>query len=213
MVVQVVINVPSSQVDQEYTYLLPDAMSSYAQIGSRVKVPFGDANRVVMGYIISVQENANYLGEMKSVYEVIDYHPLITTVQIELAKAIKDDAICPLIRILNLMIPKAMILKTNKYLTIQNYMAIDASLAKLFMEKETIPYTMKLSPFDHIIAKEIQKGNIKLGYDAMPRTHHKFVDKYVMNPSAIYQEIAELKSEKQKEFLSLAKDESEAKRS
>lgn len=207
MVVQVVINVPSSQVDQEYTYLLPDAMSSYAQIGSRVKVPFGDANRVVMGYIISVQENANYLGEMKSVYEVIDYHPLITTVQIELAKAIKDDAICPLIRILNLMIPKAMILKTNKYLTIQNYMAIDASLAKLFMEKETIPYTMKLSPFDHIIAKEIQKGNIKLGYDAMPRTHHKFVDKYVMNPSAIYQEIAELKSEKQKEFLSLAKDE------
>lgn len=207
MVVQVVINVPSSQVDQEYTYLLPDEMSSYAQIGSRVKVPFGDANRVVMGYILAIQASTEYPGEIKTVCEVVDYRPFITSIQIELARKIKDDAICPLIRILNLMLPKSMVLKTNKYLTIQNYMAVDASLAKLFTEKETIAYTTKLSSFDKIIAKEIKRENIKLGYDAIPKVNHKLVDKYIVNLNVLYHEITELKSEKQKEFLSFAKDE------
>lgn len=207
MVVKVVINVPSSQVDQEYTYLLPDEMSSYAQIGSRVKVPFGDANRVVMGYILVIQENADYLGEIKSVCEVVDYRPFITPIQIELARKIRDDAICPLIRILNLMLPKAMILKTNKYLTIQNYMAVDATLIKLFAEKETILYTTKLAAYDKIIAKEIQKKNIKLGYDAIPKTNYKLIDKYIVNLDVLYHEMSNLKSEKQKEFLSFAKDE------
>ncbi|MCM1260236.1 MAG: primosomal protein N' [Prevotella sp.] len=207
MVVQVVINVSSSQVDQEYTYLLPDEMSSYAQIGSRVKVPFGDANRIVMGYILDIQENMTYTGEMKSVCEVVDYYPLITSIQIELAKKIKDDAVCPLIRILNLMIPKAMVLKTNKYLTIQNYMAVDATLAKLFVEKETIPYTSKLSAYDTIIAKEIKKGNIKLGYDAIPKANHKMIHKYVVNQAVLDYEMSNLRSEAQKEFLSFAKDE------
>ena len=207
MVVQVVINVPSSQVDQEYTYLLPDEMSSYAQVGSRVKVPFGDSNRVVMGYILTIQSSTEYSGEIKTVCEVIDYHPFITPIQIELARKIKDDAVCPLIRILNLMLPKAMILKTNKYLTIQNYMGIDATLAKLFTEKEIIPYTTKLSSFDKIITKEIKKENIKLGYDAIPKVNDKLVDKYIIDLNVLYHRITELKSEKQKEFLSYAKDE------
>ena len=64
--------------------------------------------------------------------------PVITPLQLELAKYLKDDTICPLIRILNMMVPSALQLKTYKYLVVKDSSRIDADLIELFAGETVI---------------------------------------------------------------------------
>lgn len=207
MIVKIVINVASSNVDQEYTYILPKELEANAKIGSRVIVSFGNANRLVMGYILDIANDSEYIGDLKEIEEILDYEPLISMEQIELAKKIRDDVICPLVRILNLMIPNALVLKTNKYLTIMNYKEIDAQLTSLFTKSDTIKYTKSLWHLDNKIAREVKKGNITISYEAKPITKKKYIYKYLISPTFTYQNYRLLKSERQIEFIEKIKDE------
>ena len=116
MFVSVVINVTSSNVDQMYEYALPNDIAPYINIGARVNVEFGIGNRLVMGYVLDVYEERKFKGEIRPIIELLDLKPVITPLQLKLAEYLKDDTICPLVRILNLMLPSALNLKTYKYL-------------------------------------------------------------------------------------------------
>lgn len=201
MIAKVVVNVPSSNTDQFFDYSLPQEFSEFAKIGARVKVPFGDGNREIMGYILDINETSLYFGTLKNIIEVVDYEPVLSEKQLQIANFIKEDTASPLVRILNLMIPDALKLKTKKYLTIIDYQAVDARLVELFNQDKMIEYTEKCRPYDNIIAKEIKKQNIVVSYDALEITKDKLVDKYVLNPNFTYQNYANLKNLKQREFL------------
>lgn len=201
MVVKVVINVSSSNVDQEYTYLLPKELETTTKVGARVIVGFGSSNRLVMGYIVDICPDTTYGGSLKEIEQVLDYEPLISAAQIELAKKIRDDTICPLVRIFNLMLPNALIVKTSKYLTLINYQAVDERIARLFSNSDTILYTKTLWPLDSTIAKEVKHNNILVSYEAKPKTKVKTVNKYLINSVFTYANRNTLRSEKQREFL------------
>lgn len=201
MIASVIVNVSSSNTDQIYDYLLPKEFVSFAQIGSRVKVAFGKSNRQVMGYILKLSNETSYNEELKEILEVIDYEPVLTKEQIELARFIKEDAICPLIRIFNLMIPDALKLKSKKYLTVNNYQQLDAKLIDLFNNNETIEYTNNIKSYDTTIAKEVKKGNIIVSYDAIQQTKEKLITKYLLNPTFTYKNFNQLRSKRQKDFL------------
>lgn len=201
MIANVIVNVPSSNTDQIYDYMLPEEFETFAKVGSRVKVAFGQADRQVMGYILKLSAETTYQNELKNIIEVIDYEPVLTKEQIELAKFIRDDAVCPLIRILNMMVPEALRLKSKKYLTVKNYKEIDAKLIDLFQNSETIEYTSSLKSFDSAIAREVKKGNILVSYDAVQQTGEKLVTKYLLNPTFTYKNFNLLRSERQRNFL------------
>ena len=114
MIAKIVVNVSSSNVDQTYDYKIPSEMVSFAKVGSRVKVGFGPSDRVVMGFIMELRDEPTYEGSLKDVIEVVDYEPVLTKMQLELAEKIRDDAICPLIRILNQMIQNYKIFNYQK---------------------------------------------------------------------------------------------------
>ena len=201
VIAKVVVNVPSSNTDQFYDYILPDEFVNFAKVGSRVKVPYGPANREIMGFIMELIDNSSYRGDLKEITEVVDYEPVINDELIDVAKFIKEDAVCPLIRILNLMIPDALKIKTKKYLAMLNYKEIDARLIDIFSKKEMIEYTPELKKFDSIIAKEVQKGNLKVTYEAKQIVKDKMITKYILNKNYTYQNFKDLKRESQKEFL------------
>ncbi len=201
MIAKIVVNVSSSNVDQTYDYKIPSEMVSFAKVGSRVKVGFGPSDRVVMGFIMELRDEPTYEGSLKDVIEVVDYEPVLTKMQLELAKKIRDDAICPLIRILNQMIPNALVLKTTKYLTIKNYQAVDASIAQLFKDNEKIPYQNSLKSYDSKIAKEVANNNIEVSYQANQLCTDHYVKKYLINPTNAYKYINDLRSKKQKDLI------------
>ena len=52
MISRVVVNNPSSNVDIKYDYEVPASLVDIIKIGTRVKVPFGNGNRALMGYVV-----------------------------------------------------------------------------------------------------------------------------------------------------------------
>lgn len=201
MIAKVIVNIPSSNIDQLFDYLIPPEFCDFASVGSRVRVPFGDANRQIMGFIIELKDESTYIGDLKEIIEVVDYEPVLTKEQLAIANFIKADAICPLSRILNLMIPDALKLKTKKFLTVVNFKDLDAELIQLFEQNETILYKENFKKYDNRIAKEVKKGNIVIRYEALQTVKEKMVTKYVLNPSFTYRNFDRLKSDLQKDFL------------
>ena len=57
---QVVVDVPTMQTNQPYTYLIPDRLVEIAQAGMRVIVPFGSGHREVQGFIVGKSLIQNY---------------------------------------------------------------------------------------------------------------------------------------------------------
>ena len=153
MVASVVINVSSSNVDVAYDYIVPEELQSLIKIGCRVKVPFGNSNRTLMGYVVDLKDNIETTYELKLIVELIDLEPVITKEKLELAKYIKEDTLCPLIRILNLMVPEILHLKPVQYLNVINYNELDANLADVLGGKNIVPYSAKLAKYSYKIKK------------------------------------------------------------
>ena len=163
----VIIDNPSSQVDYQFDYVIPDNMN--VLIGTRVKVPFGMGNRPTLGIVLDISDKTAYLGEIKPILEVLDERPILTQVQIELAKNIKLETISPMSRILNLMIPEGLRLQTIKYYEVINGSNLDANLLNLFNGERLVKVTPKFKDFDRQIKTAINSGDIVIRYDAVQK--------------------------------------------
>lgn len=194
MFANVIINVSSSNVDVSYDYIVPENMSSLIKIGCRVKVPFGPTNRALMGYVISLSDETGYEGNLKEIIELVDIAPVISSKKIELAKYIKEDTICPLIRILNLFVPEILQLKPVKYLKVRDYNLLDARLANLFSGKEIIEYNKKIEEYSSIIKKSIDEGILEISYDAIGSSPIKYINKYILNEKEYFNNLDNLRS-------------------
>lgn len=205
MIASVVVNVKSNNVDYAFTYSIPENIIPLIKVGSRVKVPFGQSNRLLMGYVLELKDELSTM-ELKDIVELVDIEPVLSEKQIELAKFIKEDTICPLIRILNVMVPSSLQLKSKKYLNIVNYDDLDANLATILGGKQVVEYTSRLSSFSYQIEKAIEKGLITISYDAIQQTKEKYTSKYQLNIHAFYDNISAF-SQNVQDGLLLLKDE------
>ena len=52
MFVNVIVNVPSSLVDKVFEYHVPEYLKDFICVGSRIKISFGEADRLLHGFII-----------------------------------------------------------------------------------------------------------------------------------------------------------------
>ena len=182
MILKVIIDNPSSQVDQEFDYnYISDANNADGLIGCLVKVPFGESNRATQGIITGISEESAYLknqGKLKDIIEIIDDEPILSKEDIELARYIKTQAICPMSRIFNMMIPHALRLKETKYLNILDSTNLDANLLMMFNGKLTVPYTVRFNKYKDIIKKAINNNYLEIVYDLNPKKINKY-EKYV----------------------------------
>lgn len=206
MFASIVVNVTSSNVDQLYEYYVPNDIAPYIQVGSRVNVEFGDANRLVMGYVLDVYEEKRFEGETKAISELLDLKPVITPLQLELAKYLKDDTICPLIRILNMMVPSALQLKTYKYLVVKDSSRIDADLIELFAGETVIEVNSKLNGYSNKIQREIKNGTIEISYETKQTVKYRYVAKYVVNYDNYFKYKDTIKNPLKLDFLEQYKD-------
>lgn len=104
-VAKVVLNRP---LLTEFHYIVPEALREWIGPGQRVKVPFGRGNRSIVGYCVCVipaaelEENSI---KLKSIIEVIDKEPLISSKMLELTKWISDYYLCGWGQVLEGVIP------------------------------------------------------------------------------------------------------------
>ncbi|HAP4713924.1 primosomal protein N' [Enterococcus faecalis] len=120
-VAKVIVDVPTMQTDQPFTYLVPENLNEQLAVGMRVEVPFGNGNRHVQGFVLAVEPvAATVLDEtnvqLKELVAVLDLKPVLNTEMLALADYMKGKTFAFKITCLQTMLPSVMRADYQKYI-------------------------------------------------------------------------------------------------
>ncbi|OTP06884.1 primosomal protein N' [Enterococcus sp. 10A9_DIV0425] len=105
----VIVDVPTMQTDQAFTYLVPSEMEQVIQVGMRVAVPFGNGNRQVQGFVVALQVSEQQgEHELKPIVQVLDLAPVVNQELLMLADYMKTITYAFKITCLQTMLPSVM---------------------------------------------------------------------------------------------------------
>ena len=99
MYVSVALNIPA---DRLFSYKVPENLTSAAQVGKRVFVPFGGRKRT--GFIVSTSSTCD-LADVKPISEVLDDEPLFDQDDLKFYQWISNYFLYPLGKTLAELIP------------------------------------------------------------------------------------------------------------
>lgn len=120
-VAKVIVDVPTMQTDQPFTYLVPENLKEQLAVGMRVEVPFGNGNRHVQGFVLAIEPMAaTVLDEtnvqLKELVAVLDLKPVLNTEMLALADYMKEKTFAFKITCLQTMLPSVMRADYQKYI-------------------------------------------------------------------------------------------------
>ena len=120
-VAKVIVDVPTMQTDQPFTYLVPENLNEQLAVGMRVEVPFGNGNRHVQGFVLAIEPMAaTVLDEtnvqLKELVAVLDLKPVLNTEMLALADYMKEKTFAFKITCLQTMLPSVMRANYQKYI-------------------------------------------------------------------------------------------------
>ncbi len=135
-----------------FTYQIPDELIEAAQIGVRAVAPFG--KRILTGYIINLVETPQLKDEkIKSIYDVLDSHPIFTKESLKFYEWISDYYLCTLGEALKNSAPYGLDVETKKKI------ASDKNFCKDLLEKEKNKKSSKAKILEVLCEKEILNIN------------------------------------------------------
>ncbi|HAP3788998.1 TPA: primosomal protein N' [Enterococcus faecalis] len=120
-VAKVIVDVPTMQTDQPFTYLVPENLNEQLAVGMRVEVPFGNGNRHVQGFVLAIEPMAaTVLDEtnvqLKELVAVLYLKPVLNTEMLALADYMKEKTFAFKITCLQTMLPSVMRADYQKYI-------------------------------------------------------------------------------------------------
>ncbi|EOT39079.1 primosomal protein N' [Enterococcus columbae] len=114
---EVIVDVPTMQTDQPFTYLIPDSLRKVIAIGMRVEVPFGNGNRHVQGFVVGLKTSTSQqmdsldLVSLKSIVRCLDLQPVLNQELLAIADYMQEVTYAFKITCLQTMLPA--LLKAN----------------------------------------------------------------------------------------------------
>ncbi|MCK8638211.1 primosomal protein N' [Fructobacillus fructosus] len=115
---QVIVDVPTQQTNQPYSYLIPAELAEQVQAGVRVLVAFG--HRSVLGYVVGLSDELPKdltVDQLKDVLTVLDEQPVLSKELLALAKDLAEKNFSFWVSFLALMLPTALKADYRKELT------------------------------------------------------------------------------------------------
>ena len=167
MVVGVLVQLSSQNVDRVFDYLVPEHFIPSIKVGVRVLVPFGKQN--LEGFILEIKTNSD--RELKEIYSILDKDVILNDELLLLGKEIQNTTLSTLISAYQVMLPKALKAKagvtiSKKYQTfyeIKDKEYIPSSLAQrkileLFSEAKIISRKVLLEISSSALSTLLEKG-------------------------------------------------------
>lgn len=163
MFAKIVIDMKNDHMDDYYDYIIPENLSEFVKVGTRVLVSFGFQD--LLGYVIEISDQSKYENNIKPIKAVLDFEQELTTEQVELAKYISKKYYVNIVSVLELMIPSFLKGQKRSYLVIKDYDKLHPILHMLFEGKNRVMVDNKILNNYNLVKKEIANGNITLDYD------------------------------------------------
>ena len=105
MVVSVLVEVSSSNVDKCFDYLVPQELENDVRVGVKVNVPFG--RREIIGFVLEIK-NDSEIDNLKSINSIVSKDVILNDEMLELGKQLKEMTLSTLISCYQVMLPKAL---------------------------------------------------------------------------------------------------------
>ncbi len=101
----VLINLPATALNRVFTYAIPEKFKGEVEFGQRVLVEFGQNS--IEAYVIAVKNESAQPG-VKNIVHILDPEPVINEELLELAYFVADNYLCPVVKVLHVIVPKAL---------------------------------------------------------------------------------------------------------
>ena len=168
-IAKIIVDVPLMQTDQPYSYKVPEEFAGMLEVGMRVHVPFGKANRLIQGIVLGIeQENDAEVAEddLKEIAEVLDFSPVLTEEQLWLAEELRKSVFSYKISILKAMLPGFLNSSYDKILyPLEGLNQKDRD--RLFGSQESLAFSSLDLEKQAEMMRLTRKGLLKLEYQAV----------------------------------------------
>ena len=105
MVVSVLVEVSSSNVDKCFDYLVPQELENDIRVGVKVNVPFG--RREIIGFVLGIKDDSD-IDNLKYINSIVSKDVILNDEMLELGKQLKEMTLSTLISCYQVMLPKAL---------------------------------------------------------------------------------------------------------
>ena len=168
-IAKIIVDVPLMQTDQPYSYKIPEEFEGMLEVGMRVHVPFGKANRLIQGIVLGIeQEVATDVADegLKEIAEVLDFSPVLMEEQLWLAEELRKSVFSYKISILKAMLPGFLNSSYDKILyPLEGLSQEDRH--RLFGSQESLAFSSLDLEKQAEMMRLTRKGLLKLEYQAV----------------------------------------------
>ena len=117
MVVGVLVELSSKNIDKIFDYSVPDDLASNMKIGIRVTVPFG--RLTLEGFVLDIKDSNDSDIELKEIISIVDEDIVLNDELLNLGKIMRDKTLSTLISCYQTMLPKALKAKNGRVVNIK----------------------------------------------------------------------------------------------
>ena len=186
-IAKIIVDVPLMQTDQPYSYKIPEEFEGMLEVGMRVHVPFGKANRLIQGIVLGIeQENDAEVADddLKEIAEVLDFSPVLTEEQLWLAEELRKSVFSYKISILKAMLPGFLNSSYDKILyPLEGLSQEDRH--RLFGSQDSLAFSSLDLEKQAEMMRLTRKGFLKLEYQAVDQKKVKTQSWVEVNPDKL----------------------------
>ena len=166
-IAKIIVDVPLMQTDQPYSYKVPEEFVDMLEVGMRVHVPFGKANRLIQGIVLGMEQESEMADDdLKEIAEVLDFSPVLTEEQLWLAEELRKSVFSYKISILKAMLPGFLNSSYDKILyPLEGLSQEDKE--RLFGSQESLAFSSLDLEKQAEMMRLTRKGLLKLEYQAV----------------------------------------------
>jgi len=107
MFCRVVLKEATRAFDREFTYAVPPSLETSLSSGSWVEIPFGNGNRLVQAFVLSLESESGTDFHVKPVQRLLSDRPVLRRDQLQLSGLMRQRYGCTYGDALRLMVPSA----------------------------------------------------------------------------------------------------------
>ena len=167
MVVKAVVNSASRAPDKLYDYLVPEEFEERIRVGSRIRVPFGAANKEIEGYVFEIKQKsrAKKLKQVSAVYDRAFDEKMLDVI-----KWLRDECVCSYLDVIKTVVPQGSVNKPEQWLEIAENVSAESEpiLKAIAANGGACEINSLLAMFDEDISRSIEKligeGKLKRVY-------------------------------------------------
>lgn len=187
----IVVNSDAVTIDKPFSYKVKEDLSDVLKQGHRVKIPFGNGNKTIEGFVFNIYEdekddNIRY----KYISSICDQEPLLSRESLLLVEFLRRKYLCKYIDALRILIPPR-IMSGNKEKTKNVIIALDNEVNltpkqrvafDIIKENSGMFTKTELTKFfnigAHIIKKLIENKAIDISVEKVDRSNKKEFENY-----------------------------------